>query len=352
MNIQVRSLALPAGADETGPVGEEFRAVADFVARVRTAHFGTDAVAATASDLLGILRDRVDGRVATLVAWADGVVVGRAYLVYPTLEAETLAEGGWQIDPGVPDADQRRVASELLAELDAQTRDEGRPWVLLEVVTEDGTHAAASGVGSIDPDAPDAAVLLAAGFTLQQVYRYQLADLAASQLPEVADPGDGYTIASFVGRVPDDQREAFCAMASLMGTEIPVADIEPVDAVWDEARLVGYEQLMADTGRTLITSIAYAPGGEPAGYTELMVPTEGPLARQGDTLVAPGHRGHGLGMRLKAANLALLRTEFPDRRWAVTDNAAENTHMLAINERLGFLTVHREGLFQRLPSEA
>ena len=59
------------------------------------------------------------------------------------------------------------------------------------------------------------------------------------------------------------------------------------------------------------------------------------------------HRGHRLGMLIKAANLRLLRAESPRTRWLNTWNATSNTYMISINEALGFRPVDSWGEWQR-----
>jgi hypothetical protein len=68
---------------------------------------------------------------------------------------------------------------------------------------------------------------------------------------------------------------------------------------------------------------------------------------QNDTLVTSEHRGHALGLLMKAANLELLIEHFAGYPFVVTSNAEENVHMLAINERLRFVPWLYEGVWQR-----
>ena len=42
-----------------------------------------------------------------------------------------------------------------------------------------------------------------------------------------------------------------------------------------------------------------------------------------------------------------LREEEPQLHWIVTGNAAANTHMIRINERLGYRIMHHEVGWQR-----
>jgi hypothetical protein len=56
--------------------------------------------------------------------------------------------------------------------------------------------------------------------------------------------------------------------------------------------------------------------------------------------VLAGHRGHGLGITVKAANLIRLRVDEPQVTRVLTWNAETNEHMRAVNERLGFRVVN------------
>ena len=50
----------------------------------------------------------------------------------------------------------------------------------------------------------------------------------------------------------------------------------------------------------------------------------------------PGHRGHGLGLHIKARMAERLRTEHPEIERVTTSTGAENTHMIRVNTALGF----------------
>jgi RimJ/RimL family protein N-acetyltransferase len=62
-------------------------------------------------------------------------------------------------------------------------------------------------------------------------------------------------------------------------------------------------------------------------------------AWQSTTIVDPDHRGHRLGTVAKIENLTFTLGHEPGLRHVNTWNAAENTHMIAINEALGFRAV-------------
>jgi hypothetical protein len=78
------------------------------------------------------------------------------------------------------------------------------------------------------------------------------------------------------------------------------------------------------------------------------VPVDPPdCVYQWGTAVLRGHRGHRLGLAVKAANLAALQADHPERRLISTQNAETNAPMLAINEKMGFRAVEVLLEFQR-----
>ena len=80
--------------------------------------------------------------------------------------------------------------------------------------------------------------------------------------------------------------------------------------------------------------------GAIVGLSELYLPRARPwIAFQGDTGVAPDHRGHGLGAWMKAVNHRRLRAERPSVSVVQTWNASANAPMLRINRALGFRPV-------------
>jgi hypothetical protein len=78
------------------------------------------------------------------------------------------------------------------------------------------------------------------------------------------------------------------------------------------------------------------------GYTDIGVNVEQPrVGYQWDTIVLAEHRGHRLGLLLKLANLELLVRTAPGVELVNTWNAEINSHMIAVNEALGFRPVDR-----------
>ncbi len=158
----------------------------------------------------------------------------------------------------------------------------------------------------------------------------------------------GYALRHFAGAVPDDIVDAFGELVGSLTTEAPMGDLHLEAEVYDAARIRADEAVMARAGRRKLTTVAVAPDGDLAAYSELVLPDHDPdRVYQWGTLVAPAHRGHRLGMAVKAHNLLALADEEPGRTVLLTYNAEVNTHMIAVNEALGFRPVERLGEFQR-----
>ena len=83
-------------------------------------------------------------------------------------------------------------------------------------------------------------------------------------------------------------------------------------------------------------------------HSVLCVDSDDPVnIQQFGTLVHRDHRGHRLGLAVKARNLREVQQAYPDRRRVVTTNAETNDHMVAINELMGFEPVELLAEFQR-----
>jgi RimJ/RimL family protein N-acetyltransferase len=123
-----------------------------------------------------------------------------------------------------------------------------------------------------------------------------------------------------------------------MSTDAPAAALEIAEEHWDEDRVREYDDRRARSPRTLLVVAAeHVPTGRLVGFSELSVPPE--LERpveQMDTLVIREHRGHRLGMLVKAANLQYLAETHPGHPSVTTFNAEENRPMLDVNEAIGF----------------
>lgn len=164
---------------------------------------------------------------------------------------------------------------------------------------------------------------------------------------DVAGSIADYEIRSWVGRIPDDVVERWAILDATLETEAPTGelDIEPQKPDVDSIR--ESEELIDRQRRVSFGTIALAPDGQAAAYSQLLVSADDGNAYQWGTLVRATDRGHRLGIAVKVANLRMLHREAPQTRAVYTYNAESNAHMLAVNTQLGFRPSERLGELQR-----
>lgn len=271
-------------------------------------------------------------RLTWLATDADGAPVGVAGLrVFTSPGQEHLAELELHVHP----AHRRRgTGSLLLSAVVAACRTENRRSLIAEAPA----------------DSPGEAFSERHGFrralTLDHLM-LSLGELNESDLLRTADAEHpGYRLTGWTGTVPDDLADVFAAAKNAMN-DMPVGDLDYGSVAWDADRVRAMGQVVADRGDTLLTIAAVHDDGTMAGYTEILIPRgTAPRAQQYDTAVVPAHRGHGLGLWVKAAMVCRLRAEHPGVVEVETDNADDNVHMLAVNHRLGFRSYRRTREFQ------
>jgi hypothetical protein len=137
-----------------------------------------------------------------------------------------------------------------------------------------------------------------------------------------------------------------------MSTDAPSAGLDEPEDVWTVERLVAQQQQDSTAPVTPLTSaVEHVPSGRLVAFSVLSVSDDvSKPVWQDDTLVLREHRGHGLGLLVKVANLQTLQNRHPGHPGhpsVLTFNAEENRHMLAINEQLGFVPVGYEGAWRK-----
>ncbi|MGI5225700.1 GNAT family N-acetyltransferase [Actinoallomurus sp. CA-142502] len=219
-----------------------------------------------------------------------------------------------------PDHRRRGVGSRLLETVAEAARRERRRSLVVEASS----------------DTPGAAFLEAKGFACVLSLSLLLLDVrevtGITEIVHAEHPG--YHLTRWLGVVPDELADTFATAKSAMG-DMPAGDMDTT-TTWDADRVRDMAEVVEKRGDTLLT-VGALHGGTIAGFTELVIPVgDGTRAIQSDTAVVPEHRGNGLGLWVKAAMLEWLRAEWPAVEEIETDNAEDNEHMLAVNERLGF----------------
>ena len=152
-----------------------------------------------------------------------------------------------------------------------------------------------------------------------------------------ADAAAGYMLVSWTGPTPEEHLARVAAGFNAMNDAPHAADRE--DDIWDAQRVRDRADAALREGCLRgysVVAIAESTG-EMAGLTQVFVDPEYPeWGHQGLTAVIRQHRGHRLGLLIKAAMIEWLATEEPKLERIATDNAATNKYMIAVNETLGY----------------
>ena len=192
-------------------------------------------------------------------------------------------------------------------------------------------------------DESGAAFCRALGMTHRQeerCSRLRLSDLDEAQQRRWIEAGPthapGYRLEGWVGVCPDEWAERLARAFDAM-VDAPLDDIDWHLQPLTVEQLMQRERFWTAKGGEIVTTLALAPDGEPAGASQIVVhPERLQVADQADTGVVAAHRGHRLGRWLKAANLRRARAHAPGIEAVLTYNAESNPHMLAINVEMGF----------------
>jgi GNAT superfamily N-acetyltransferase len=159
---------------------------------------------------------------------------------------------------------------------------------------------------------------------------------------EARTKADGYTLLRWQ-RTPEEYLDDIAYLDSRLSTDAPMGDLVFEPQKIDAGRLRADDEVREAYGqRTFSTAARHDASGRLVAWTFLQQDHDvHDQAWQGITLVRPDHRGHRLGMLVKVENLRYALDHLPRLHHIDTWNAASNTHMVAINEALGFAPVDR-----------
>lgn len=270
-------------------------------------------------ELRANLSDDAYAQHVVLLALDDGDPVGCAWVELPLQDNRETVFVEVHV---VPERRRRGVGSALLERCRAVAREHGRSRVYAET-TWDVAETTGPGLAFAEHH----------GFGVDLLDAIREQPLPAP--PVEAPLRDGYTAVAW--RIcPPQWLEQYAHLRHLILTEAPAGPSGIEGEYFDAARIRHEEERWASVGRTGQIVAAIAPDGRLAGHTQLVVSTGQETAYQWDTLVLREHRGHGLGLALKVRALSEAADLLAGVRRIVTWNAASNTHMIVVNERLGY----------------
>ncbi|MDN3241205.1 GNAT family N-acetyltransferase [Glycomyces tritici] len=280
--------------------------------------------------------------------WAavrDGRVLGHLDLSLPFLDNTHLMN----LELGVhPDERRRGVGSALLRHAEQRAAEEGRTsvssWVPVPI----------EGGAPISPDGSHFAVHHGYRTSLEGATR--VCDLDAvddTELERLWDAAweraEGFELITFTGAPPPELLDGVAHLHARMYTDMPLGDWDLQEAAVDGERILKEARVRRLRGELHLQAVVrHKESGAIAGLTEVIVEAGGEEhCIQGDTIVDPRFRGHRLGTILKIANQRAIRQWRPKMRYVWTGNATSNSHMIAINEAVGYRLVHHENVYQK-----
>jgi len=231
----------------------------------------------------------------------------------------------------------RGHGAEILRALEGLAEEMGRPLLGMDGFDTAATRAFAA----------------SAGYDLKsaEIRRMQVVEDVPDPAPirdEALERASDYELVRIEGYCPDDLLPALVDLTAAIN-DAPIDDLEWEDEVYSPERVRAYERAQIESGFRFRRVVArHRRTGELAGHTVVVVDAEQPAyAEQHDTSVVRAHRGHRLGLLLKADMLLWLAENEPQVERIYTNNAESNRHMIAVNDRLGYRPMGRILEFQR-----
>lgn len=165
---------------------------------------------------------------------------------------------------------------------------------------------------------------------------------------EAVEAATGYELIRMSGELPEEMLEDMVAVIASIN-DAPKDDLDIEDDQFSPERLRAYEKAQFAHDRTIYRVIARERAtGTLAGHSTIAVERERPhIGEQHDTAVSREHRGHRLGALVKTGMLLWLREAEPALTQIDTWNAESNSHMIGINEQLGYQIVARGMSYQK-----
>ncbi|MBA3233433.1 MAG: GNAT family N-acetyltransferase [Propionibacteriales bacterium] len=273
---------------------------------------------------------------AMWLARESGIIVGSATIDFPTWDNPQMAFVFCSVHP---DFLGRGIGSGLLRAQVEAARGHDRTLLL----TFDFR------------DTPSHRLLAEQGFELAQdtaQRRLRPTDLDWTTIRryavEAAAHATDYELVRLDGPAPDEWLPTLQRLHEAIN-DAPLDEIDLEPDVYPAERIRCFEQAMAARQQHLYRLMArHRETGEWAGHTILCVDRTRPGSGvQEDTSVVSTHRGHRLGMLLKATMLLWMREAEPGLKTIDTWNAESNRHMIAVNDALGCF-VNARGIAMQL----
>ena len=217
-----------------------------------------------------------------------------------------------------------------------ERRRRGTGTALLDAVVQAARATGARALHGQHASAAGAAFAARVGAVEGQCVVRSLLDLAGSTFEPPRVP-DGWRLASWLGRVPDEHLEEYVAARAAMDDAPAPDELDFPSATAETVR--ASEESLRRRRREMRLTVAIDGAGRIGAFTELRLSRGSTAAFTDDTGTVAQWRGLGLARAVKTESLRLLRADHPEVRLVTTSNAEENAVMRGLNESLGFRPV-------------
>ncbi|MFC0430454.1 GNAT family N-acetyltransferase [Kutzneria buriramensis] len=179
------------------------------------------------------------------------------------------------------------------------------------------------------------------GFRRTHATVIQNLSLPDADVSSAARTPAGYRIVEWVNHAPEELVVSYAAARRAI-EDAPVGESSFAAPDWTVERIRRIEAEQRETGVEQHVVVAvHEATGEVVGFTEVeLSPASEDVAHQYDTAVLAAHRGHGLGLHIKARMAERLRAERPEITRVTTSTGSDNTHMIRVNTALGYVVSH------------
>lgn len=349
--MTIEQLRIPETLD--GDEAADFLQAVEVSRQVRIHTWGNDELAYTPKELFDQCHDPYEWYVV-LVGRRDGAIVGRAGIAMPLDDNTEMAHVTLDV---LPVAEGLGLGRKLLEAAELFVKGENRRVVVVETNHPAAALAGADadpimashGGGSLPLSNREARFAYSAGYDLDQVEQFSSCALPLDRaliesLTEraLATHKSSYAVHQWLDTCPDRWAGEIARLEQGLDGGGP-------DERWDVAKLRQAEELSAMTGRrTMVTAAECVDTGTLVGFTSIsLLDADSAVAFQDDTVVEQPHKGRDVGLHIKVSNMALLMREFPQARTIYTWNAPENSHLLAVNAQLGFVSAGVTGQWRK-----
>ncbi len=301
----------------------------------RSSHLGRESMPQwTLQECLGAFRSNDSGERQVILGAYDGdTLLGYAAFWITLLDNLDKVYLELHVDPP---ARRHGVGRALVAEVESRGRTEGRTLLLTDSKIPPGqrdTH-------------PYSRFAEATGFEYSnvEVVRHLALPIADEQLQawmdKAAERHEGYTVETFVDEFPDELAESLCLLMGQLAVDAPTGLVDFEEEDFNVDRLRERYVTAAAMGRAVYETVALTPDRVVAAQSTLAVAKgDEPDVFQWGTFVHREHRGHRLGLAVKAANIRAVQEAHPEKRRITTQNAEQNDFMVNINKEIGFEAV-------------